>query len=162
MPEEPAVKRQTNALLLALATSTALAAAPSDKGTAALETLQACKAGSDVTQAEAEKALQAAGLTHVPGGVFEAKGRKATLFGGTVDSANVDITPSGSNSLHVYLKNVAADQVGRQLSVTTVNEDAKTEAPSYVRNVDAKHTLHVGATDDYEGYSASVTCQIAG
>lgn len=57
---------------------------------------------------------------------------------------------------------MAADQVGRQLSVTTVNEDAETEAPSYIRKVDSKHTLHVGAADDYEGYSASVTCQIAG
>lgn len=156
------MKRQITALLLTLATSTAIAAAPSDKGTAALETLLACKAGSDFTQAQAEKALQAAGLTHVPGGVFEAKGRKVVLFGGSVDSASVDIVPGGSRSLHVYLKHVAAEQVGRQLLVTTVNEDAETEAPSYVRKVDAKHTLHVGAADDYEGYSASVTCQIAG
>ncbi|WP_164074223.1 hypothetical protein [Stenotrophomonas maltophilia] len=156
------MKRQITALLLTLATSTALAAAPSDKGTAALEALLSCKAGSDFTQAQAEKALQAAGLTHVPGGVFEAKGRKVALFGGSVDSASVDIAPGGSRSLHVYLKNVAAEQVGRQLSVTTVNEDAETDAPSYIRKVDAKHTLHVGAADDYEGYSASVTCQIAG
>ena len=156
------MRRQITALLLTLATSTAIAAAPSDKGTAALETLLACKAGSDFTQAQAEKALQAAGLTHVPGGAFEAKGRKVALFGGTVDSASVDIAPGGSRSLHVYLKNVAAKQVGSQLSVTTVNGDAETEAPSYIRKVDAKHTLHVGAADDYEGYSASVTCQIAG
>jgi len=156
------MKRQITALLLTLATSTALAAAPSDKGTAALEALLSCKAGSDFTQAQAEKALQAAGLTHVPGGVFEAKGGKVSLYGGTVDSANVSIAPGGSKSLHVYLKDVAADQVGRRLSVTTVNEDAETEAPSYIRKVDAKHTLHVGAADDYEGYSASVTCQIAG
>ncbi len=156
------MRRQITALLLTLATSAAIAAAPSDKGTAALETLLACKAGSDFTQAQAEKALQAAGLTHVPGGVFEAKGRKVALFGGSVDSASVDIAPGGSRSLHVYLKNVAAEQVGRQLSVTTVNEDAETDAPSYIRKVDAKHTLHVGAADDYEGYSASVTCQIAG
>ncbi|HDS0950078.1 TPA: hypothetical protein QDZ34_004426 [Stenotrophomonas maltophilia] len=156
------MKRPATALLLALASCTALAAAPSGKATAALETLLACKAGSDFTQAQAEKALQAAGLTHVPGGVFEAKGGNVALFGGTVDSANVDIAPGGSKSLHVYLKDVAADQVGRHLSVTTVNEDAETEAPSYIRKVDEKHTLHVGAADDYEGYSAAVTCQIAG
>lgn len=156
------MKLPVTALLLTLATSTAIAAAPSDKGTAALETLLACKAGSDFTEAQAEKALQTAGLTHVPGGVFEAKGRKVALFGGSVDSASVDIAPGGSRSLHVYLKNVAAKQVGSQLSVTTVNEDAETEAPSYIRKVDAKHTLHVGAADDYEGYSASVTCQITG
>ncbi|WP_416057881.1 hypothetical protein [Stenotrophomonas maltophilia] len=156
------MKRPATALLLALASCSALAAAPSEKGTADLETLLACKAGSDFTQAQAEKALQAAGLTHVPGGVFEAKGGNVALFGGTVDSASVDIAPGGSRSLHVYLKDVTAEQVGRRLSVTTVNEDAETEAPSYIRKVDAKHTLHVGAADDYEGYSASVTCQIAG
>lgn len=54
--------------------------------------------------------------------------------------------PGGSKSLHVYLKDVAADQVGR-LWVTTINEDAETEALSYIRKVDAKHTLHVGAAD---------------
>ena len=156
------MKLQITALLLVLTTSTALAAAPSDKGTAALEALLACKAGSDFTQAQAEKALQSAGLTHLRGGVFEVQGGKVALFGGTVDSASVGIAPGGSKSLHVYLKDVAATQVGRQLSVTTVNEDAETEAPSYIRKVDAKHTLHVGAADDYEGYSALVTCQIAG
>ncbi|HBS54252.1 MAG TPA: hypothetical protein DEA38_00800, partial [Stenotrophomonas sp.] len=73
------MKRQITALLLVLATSTALAAAPSDKGTAALEALLSCKTGSDFTQAQAEKALQSAGLTHLRGGVFEVQGGKVAL-----------------------------------------------------------------------------------
>lgn len=147
-------------LLLALAASAAASAAPAAKPTAALEALLACRAGSDFTQAQAEDALRAAGLTHVPGGVFEAKGGKVALFGGSVDSANVSIGPSGSKSLHVYLNDVSAPQVGRSLSVTTVNEAADSEAPSFIRKLDARHTLHVGAADDYEGYSASVSCLI--
>lgn len=150
-------------LLLALATgATATAtAAPATKPTAALETLLACRPGSDFTQAQAEQALRAAGLTPVPGGVFQPKGGKVALLGGSVTSADVSVIAGGQKSIHVYLQGITAAQVGRSLSVTTVNDDADTEAPSYIRKVDARHTQHVGAADDYEGYSAAVSCQIS-
>lgn len=155
------MKAPLTALLFGLLTTAAIAAPqPSGKNTAALETLLACRPGSDFTQDQATQALQAAGLTPLRGGIFEVQTGKVTLFGGNVDSADVSIAPGGNKSLHVYLKDVTAEQVGRHLSVTTVNDAAETEAPSYLRKVDARHTLHVGAADDYEGYSASVTCQI--
>lgn len=152
------------ALLLALATvatTTTAIAAPANKPTAALETLLACRAGSDFTQAQAEQALRAAGLTPVPGGVFQPKGGKVALLGGSVTSADVSVIAGGQKSIHVYLQGITAAQVGRSLSVTTVNDDADTEAPSYIRKVDTRHTQHVGAADDYEGYSAAISCQIS-
>ena len=149
------------ALLFALAIGASATAAPATKPTAALETLLACRPGSDFTQAQAEQALRAAGLTPVPGGVFQPKGGKVALLGGSVTSADVSVIAGGQKSIHVYLQGITAAQVGRSLSVTTVNDDADTEAPSYIRKVDARHTQHVGAADDYEGYSAAVSCQIS-
>lgn len=147
------------ALMLGLTVSTAAVAAPPASSTAALEALLACKAGSDFTEAQVEQAFHAAGLTRDPGSVFEPKDKPVALFGGTVASADVSISKP-YKSLHVYLKGVDHQRLARSWGVTTVNEEAETEAPSYLRKVDARHTLHVGGGDDYEGYSASVTCQI--
>lgn len=146
-------------LLLGVSVSTAAVAAPPASSTAALEALLACKAGSDFTEAQVEQAFHAAGLTRDPGSVFEPKDKPVALFGGTVASADVSIS-NPYKSLHVYLKGVDHQRLARSWGVTTVNEEAETEAPSYLKKVDARHTLHVGAADDYEGYSASVTCQI--
>ncbi|QKW57151.1 hypothetical protein [Stenotrophomonas sp. NA06056] len=152
------------ALLLGLASSTgALAAAPSARatGTTSLEALLACKAGSDFTESQVEQAFHDAGLSRDPGSVFEPKDTPVALFGGTVASADVSIS-NPYKSLHVYLKGVDHQRLAQSWGVTTVNEAAETEAPSYLKKVDARHTLHVGAGDDYEGYSAAVTCQIEG
>ncbi|CAM4275919.1 hypothetical protein CR156_06355 [Stenotrophomonas lactitubi] len=147
------------ALLLGVTVSTAAVAAPPASSTAALEALLACKAGSDFTEAQVDQAFHAAGLSRDPGSVFEPKDKPVALFGGTVASADVSIS-NPYKSLHVYLKGVDHQRLARSWGVTTVNEEAETEAPSYLKKVDARHTLHVGAADDYEGYSASVTCQI--
>lgn len=149
------------ALMLGLATANGALAAPATNSTAALEALLACKAGSDFTEAQVEQAFHAAGLTRDPGSVFEPKDKPVALFGGTVASADVSISKP-YKSLHVYLKGVDHQRLARSWGVTTVNEEAETEAPSYLRKVDARHTLHVGAGDDYEGYSAAVTCLIEG
>ncbi|QII28732.1 hypothetical protein G6052_08335 [Stenotrophomonas maltophilia] len=147
------------ALLLGLAVSIAAAAAPPASSTAALEALLACKAGSDFTEAQVNQAFHAAGLTRDPGSVFEPKDKPVALFGGTVASADVSISKP-YKSLHVYLTGVDHQRLARSWGVTTANEAAETEGPSYLKKVDAKHTLHVGAGDDYEGYSAAVTCLI--
>ncbi|WP_353099155.1 hypothetical protein [Stenotrophomonas lactitubi] len=149
------------AQLLGVTVSTAAAAAPPASSTAALEALLACKAGSDFTEAQVDQAFDAAGLSRDPGSVFEPKDKPVALFGGTVASADVSIS-NPYKSLHVYLKGVDHQRLARSWGVTTVNEEAETEAPSYLKKVDARHTLHVGAADDYEGYSASVTCLIEG
>nr|KAJ9614852.1 hypothetical protein H2204_014360 [Knufia peltigerae] len=147
------------ALLLGLTVSTATVAAPPVTSTAALEALLACKAGSDFTEAQVEQAFHAAGLTRDPGSVFEPKDKPVALFGGTVASADVSVS-NVHKSLHVYLNNVDHKRLAKAWSVTTVDDAAQTEEPSYIKQTDARHTLHVGAADDYEGYSASVTCQI--
>jgi len=147
------------ALLLGVTVSTAAVAAPPASSTAALEALLACKAGSDFTEAQVDQAFHAAGLTRDPGSVFEPKDKPVALFGGTVASADVSVS-NVHKSLHVYLNNVDHKRLARAWSVTTVDDAAQTEEPSYVKQTDARHTLHVGAADDYEGYSASVTCQI--
>jgi len=59
------------------------------------------------------------------------------------------------------LNGVDPKRLAKTWSVTTVNEYANTEAPSYVKRIDKHHTLHVIAGDDYEGYSAAVKCQIS-
>lgn len=146
----------------------ALAAAPdthavppaiAPAGTATLEALLACKAGSNFSEAGAIDALQAAGLARKPGGTFEPETTPVALFGGTVTNADVNIA-QGEKSIFVYLNGVDAKHLARTWSVTTVNEYANTEAPSYVKRIDKRHTLHVIAGDDYEGYSAAVKCQI--
>ncbi|WP_369038605.1 hypothetical protein [Stenotrophomonas maltophilia] len=147
------------ALLLGLTATSAALAAPATTGTAALEALLACKAGSDFTEAQVEAAFHAAGLSRDPGSVFEPKDTPVALYGGTVASADVSISRP-YKSLHVYLKGVDHQRLARSWGVTRVNEAADTEEPSYLKKVDARHTLHVGAGDDYEGYSAAVTCQI--
>ncbi|WP_303638764.1 hypothetical protein [Stenotrophomonas tuberculopleuritidis] len=149
------------ALLLGLTATSAALAAPATTGTAELEALLACKAGSDFTEAQVEAAFHAAGLSRDPGSVFEPKDTPVALYGGTVASADVSISRP-YKSLHVYLKGVDHQGLARSWGVTTVNEAADTEEPSYLKKVDARHTLHVGAGDDYEGYSAAVTCQIEG
>lgn len=153
----------TVSLLLAAvaAVPAAHAAAPAiaPPGTATLETLLACKAGSNFSEAEAIDALQAAGLARKPGGTFEPEVAPVALFGGTVASADVNVA-EGEKSLFVYLNGVDAKRLAKAWSVTTVNEYANTEEPSYVKRVDKRHTLHVIAGDDYEGYSAAVKCQI--
>lgn len=149
------------ALMLGLLLTTAAVAAPPATSTTALETLLACKAGSDFTEAQVEQAFHAAGLSRDPGSVFEPKGKPVALFGGTVASADVSISKP-YKSLHVYLQGVDHQRLARSWAVTTVNDAAETEAPSYLKKIDATHTLHVGAGDDYEGYSAAVTCLIEG
>ena len=148
---------------------TALAAAPATHaaapaiappGTATLEALLACKAGSDFSAADAIDALQAAGLAKKPGGTFEPEDKPVALFGGTVNSADVTVA-EGEKGLFVYLNGVDAKRLARAWSLTEVNEHANTEEPSYVKRIDKRHTLHVIAGDDYEGYSAAVKCQIS-
>lgn len=147
------------ALLLGLAATSAALAAPATTGTAALEALLACKAGSDFTEAQVEAAFHAAGLSRDPGSVFEPKDTPVPLYGGTVASADVSISRL-QKSVHVYLNGVDHTRLAKAWAVTTVNEAAETEAPSYLKQIDARHILHVGAGDDYEGYSAAVTCLI--
>ncbi|WP_261311926.1 hypothetical protein [Stenotrophomonas sp. DR822] len=147
------------ALMLGLTLTTAAVAAPPATSTTALEALLACKAGSDFTEAQVEQAFQSAGLSRDPGSVFEPKGKPVALFGGTVASADVSVS-NVHKSLHVYLNNVDHTRLAHAWSVTTADDAAQTEEPSYIKHTDARHTLHVGAADDYEGYSASVTCQI--
>ena len=130
-------------------------------GTATLEALLACKPGSDFSAADAIDALQAAGLAKKPAGTFEPEDKPVALFGGTVTGADVNVA-EGEKSLFVYLNGVDAKRLARTWSVTGVNEHANTEEPSYVKRVDKRHTLHVVAGDDYEGYSAAVKCQISG
>ncbi|MBN5141648.1 hypothetical protein JY471_03800 [Stenotrophomonas maltophilia] len=139
----------------------ACAAAPAiaPPGTATLEALLACKAGSNFSEAEAIDALQAAGLAKKPGGTFEPESSPVALFGGTVSSADVNVA-AGEKSIFVYLNGVDSQRLAKAWSVTTVNEHANTEASSYVKAIDKRHTLHVIAGDDYEGYSAAVKCQI--
>ncbi|QBL40467.1 hypothetical protein MG068_08080 [Stenotrophomonas sp. ASS1] len=153
----------TSALLLAAcaATPAAHAAAPAiaPPGTATLEALLACKAGSTFSEAEAIDALQAAGLARKPGGTFEPETTPVALFGGTVTHADVNVA-EGEKSIFVYLNGVDPKRLAKTWSVTTVNEYANTEAPSYVKRIDKHHTLHVIAGNDYEGYSAAVKCQI--
>ncbi|HEL3195058.1 TPA: hypothetical protein UMF74_001682 [Stenotrophomonas maltophilia] len=153
----------TSALLLAAcaAAPAAHAAAPAiaPPGTATLEALLACKAGSTFSEAEAIDALQAAGLARKPGGTFEPGTTPVALFGGTVTHADVNVA-EGEKSIFVYLNGVDPKHLAKTWSVTTVNEYANTEAPSYVKRIDKHHTLHVIAGDDYEGYSAAVKCQI--
>ncbi|HEL3170085.1 TPA: hypothetical protein UMF63_001189 [Stenotrophomonas maltophilia] len=153
----------TSALLLAAcaAAPAARAAAPAiaPPGTATLEALLACKAGSTFGEAEAIDALQAAGLARKPGGTFEPETTPVALFGGTVTHADVNVA-EGEKSIFVYLNGVDPKRLAKTWSVTTVNEYANTEAPSYVKRIDKHHTLHVIAGDDYEGYSAAVKCQI--
>ncbi|MEG0193443.1 MAG: hypothetical protein RR831_03890 [Stenotrophomonas sp.] len=148
-------------LLLGATASTAAVAASPATSTTSLEALLACKAGSDFTESQVEQAFHDAGLSRDPGSVFEPKDTPVALFGGTVASADVSIS-NPYKSLHVYLKGVDHQRLAQSWGVTTVNEAAETEAPSYLKKVDARHTLHVGAADDYEGYSAAVTCQIEG
>lgn len=155
----------TFALLLAAfaAAPATLAAAPAiaPPGTATLEALLACKAGSNFSAAEAIDALQAAGLAKKPGGTFEPEDKPVALFGGTVTSADVNVA-EGEKSLFVYLNGVDSKRLAKAWSVTEVNEEhANTEEPSYVKRIDKRHTLHVIAGDDYEGYSAAVKCQIS-
>ena len=143
-------------LLTALAATPAThAAAPAiaPPGTATLEALLACKA-------DAIDALQAAGLARKPGGTFEPEDKPVALLGGTVTSADVNVA-EGEKSLFVYLNGVDATHLAKAWSVNTVNEHADTEEPSYVKTIDKRHTLHVIAGDDYEGYSAAVKCQIS-
>lgn len=147
------------ALMLGLATANGALAAPATNSTAALEALLACKAGSDFTEAQVEQAFHAAGLSRDPGSVFEPKDKPVALFGGTVASADVSVS-NVHKSLHVYLNNVDHKRLAKAWSVTAVDDAAQTEEPSYIKQTDARHTQHVGAADDYEGYSASVTCQI--
>lgn len=129
-------------------------------GTATLEALLACKAGSNFSAADAIDALQAAGLAKKPGGTFEPEDKPVALFGGTVTSADVNVA-EGEKSLFVYLNGVDSKRLAKAWSVTEVNEHANTEEPSYVKRIDKRHTLHVIAGDDYEGYSAAVKCQIS-
>ncbi|WP_295555051.1 hypothetical protein [uncultured Stenotrophomonas sp.] len=153
---------QAGILVLALATLSAGAtahAAIAPTGTATLEALLACKAGSNFSEAEAIDALQAAGLARKPGGTFEPETTPVALFGGTVTNADVNVA-EGEKSIFVYLNGVDPKHLARTWSVTTVNEYANTEEPSYVKRIDKRHTLHVIAGDDYEGYSAAVKCQI--
>lgn len=145
--------------LTALAAGSAAHAAIAPPGTATLEALLACSAGSNFSEAEAIDALQAAGLARKPGGTFEPETTPVALFGGTVTHADVNVA-EGERSLFVYLDGVDPKRLAKTWSVTTVNEHANTEAPSYVKRVDKRHTLHVIAGDDYEGYSAAVKCQI--
>ncbi|HGM7312427.1 TPA: hypothetical protein ACKP7W_000651 [Stenotrophomonas maltophilia] len=150
-------------LLTAFAAAPAThAAAPAiaPPGTATLEALLACKAGSDFSEADAIDALQAAGLARKPGGTFEPEDKPVALFGGTVTSADVNVA-EGEKSLFVYLNGVDATHLAKAWSVNTVNEHANTQEPSYVKTIDKRHTLHVIAGDDYEGYSAAVKCQIS-
>ena len=93
-----------------------------------------------------------------PGGTFEPEDKPVALFGGTVTSADVNVA-EGEKSLFVYLNGV--DSKRPAWSVTEVNEHANTEEPSYVKRIDKRHTLHVIAGDDYEGYSAAMKCQIS-
>ncbi|MFZ4215468.1 hypothetical protein ACOZB2_29285, partial [Pantoea endophytica] len=76
-------------LVTLAATPATHAAAPAiaPPGTATLEALLACKAGSDFSEADAIDALQAAGLARKPGGTFEPEVKPVALFGGTVTSA---------------------------------------------------------------------------
>lgn len=151
-------------VMTALAASSATHAAPppaiAPAGTATLEALLACKAGSNFSEAEAIDALQAAGLARKPGGTFEPETTPVALFGGTVTHADVNVA-EGEKSVFVYLNGVDPKRLAKNWSVTTVNEYANTEEPSYVKRIDKRHTLHVIAGDDYEGYSAAVKCQIA-
>ncbi|NEY37368.1 hypothetical protein GTU99_35600, partial [Streptomyces sp. PRKS01-65] len=110
--------------------------------------------------ADAIDALQAAGLAKKPGGTFEPEDKPVALFGGTVTSADVNVA-EGEKSLFVYLNGVDSKRLAKAWSVTEVNEHANTEEPSYVKRIDKRHTLHVIAGDDYEGYSAAVKCQIS-
>ncbi|CRD52191.1 hypothetical protein [Stenotrophomonas sp. GD03958] len=148
---------------------TALAAAPATHastptiappGTATLEALLSCRPGSNFSEAEAIDALQAAGLAKKPGGTFEPEDNPVALFGGTATSADVNVA-EGEKSLFVYLNGVDAKRLAKAWSVTEVNEHADTEEPSYAKRIDKRHTLHVIAGDDYEGYSAAVKCQIS-
>mgnify|MGYP000849765888 FL=1 len=154
----------TSALLLAACAAApaahAVAPAIAPPGTATLEALLACKAGSNFSEAEAIDALQAAGLARKPGGTFEPETTPVALFGGTVTHADVNVA-EGEKSVFVYLNGVDPKRLAKTWSVTTVNEYANTEEPSYVKRIDKRHTLHVIAGDDYEGYSAAVKCQIA-
>ncbi|MCU1125371.1 hypothetical protein JAK51_03845 [Stenotrophomonas maltophilia] len=156
------MKSQAGVLVLALAALSAGAtahAAIAPTGTTTLEALLACKAGSNFSEAEAIDALQAAGLARKPGGTFEPETTPVALFGGTVTNADVNVA-EGEKSIFVYLNGVDPKRLARTWSATTVNEYANTEAPSYVKRIDKRHTLHVIAGDDYEGYSAAVKCQI--
>ncbi len=149
-------------LLAALAAAPATHAATptiAPPGTATLEALLACKAGSNFSAADAIDALQAAGLAKKPGGTFEPEDKPVALFGGTVTSADVNVA-EGEKIIFVYLNGVDSQRLAKSWSVTTVNEHANTEEPSYVKRIDKRHTLHVIAGDDYEGYSAAVKCQI--
>lgn len=145
--------------LAALVAGPAAHAAIAPPDTATLEALLACKAGSNFSAAEAIDALQAAGLAKKPGGTFEPESSPVALFGGTISSADVNVA-AGEKSIFVYLNGVDSQRLAKSWSVTTVNEHANTEAPSYVKAIDKRHTLHVIAGDDYEGYSAAVKCQI--
>ncbi|TGR51749.1 hypothetical protein EN794_019330 [Mesorhizobium sp. M00.F.Ca.ET.151.01.1.1] len=123
-------------LLTTLAAASAThAAAPAiaPPGPATLEALLACKPGSNFSAADAIDALQAAGLAKKPAGTFEPEDKPVALSGGTVTGADVN--------------------------VAEVNEHANTEEPSYVKRIDKRHTPHVIAGDDYEGYWAAVKCQ---
>lgn len=144
-------------LLAALAAAPGATSAPA--GTAALEALLACKAGSNFSEAQAVDALHAAGLAKKSGGTFEPQGAPVALFGGTVNSADINVA-EGEKSVFVYLNGVDSKRLAKAWSVTQVNEYANTEEPSYVKRIDKRHTLHVIAGDDYEGYSAAVKCQI--
>ena len=160
------MKTATTTLVLLLTTLAAAsathAAAPAiaPPGTATLEALLACKAGSSFSAADAIDALQAAGLAKKPGGTFEPEDKPVALFGGTVTSADVNVA-EGEKSLFVYLNGVDSKRLAKAWSVTEVNEHANTEEPSYAKRIDKRHTLHVIAGDDYEGYSAAVKCQIS-
>ncbi|OCK48322.1 hypothetical protein BA766_20040 [Stenotrophomonas maltophilia] len=145
--------------LAALVAGPAAHAAIAPPGTATLEALLACKVGSNFSAADAIDALQAAGLAKKPGGTFEQEDKPVALFGGTVTSADVNVA-EGEKSIFVYLNGVDSQRLAKSWSVTTVNEHANTEEPSYVKRIDKRHTLHVIAGDDYEGYSAAVKCQI--
>lgn len=148
------------AALAAAPAAHATAPAIAPPGTATLEALLACKPGSNFSAPDAIDALQAAGLAKKPGGTFEPEDNPVALFGGTIASADVNVA-EGEKSLFVYLNGVDAKRLARTWSVTGVNEHANTEEPSYVKRVDKRHTLHVVAGDDYEGYSAAVKCQIS-
>ena len=89
-----------------------------------------------------------------------AGGQAGRAVCGTVTSADVNVA-EGERSLFVYLNGVDAKRLAKAWSVTEVNEHANTEEPSYAKRIDKRHTLHVIAGDDYEGYSAALKCQIS-
>jgi hypothetical protein len=131
-----------------------------------LETLAQCKPGTSITVKAVQAQLTALGLNKDKDGFYFAPDKQKIAFmDGEILAASV-FTADGETNLSVYLNKQTGQQLAKQLRVTSIDEYANTDAPSYVKQTSKKTMLLVSSAAELDTgsitlpFESAITCKV--